>query len=115
MRMISIEQQFAEKLHAYSLPREQRSNSRVKDLLDMLLLIKSKKINPTTFTEVVQKVFKVRNTHPRPKSLQKPPQDWEPIYQKLSAECEMEQTMFQAFSELSQFFLECFPIKKEES
>ncbi len=37
---ISKEQQFAEKLHAYSLRRDgDRQNTRVKDLVDMLLLI----------------------------------------------------------------------------
>ena len=38
---ISREEQFAEKLHAYSLPRAGRPNSRVKDLVDLLLLIES--------------------------------------------------------------------------
>src|SRR5882762_10154900 len=37
--VISREQQFAEKLHAYSLPRGERVNTRTKDLIDMLLLI----------------------------------------------------------------------------
>jgi Nucleotidyl transferase AbiEii toxin, Type IV TA system len=37
--VISREQQFAEKLHAYSLPRGERVNTRTKDLTDMLLLI----------------------------------------------------------------------------
>src|SRR5882762_7598640 len=37
--VISREQQFAEKLHAYSLPRRERVNTRTKDLIDMLLLI----------------------------------------------------------------------------
>ncbi len=36
--MISIEQQFAEKLHSYTLPRE-RINTRVKDLIDLILLL----------------------------------------------------------------------------
>jgi hypothetical protein len=37
---IPKEQQFAEKLHAYTLPRpKDRPNSRVKDLIDMILLI----------------------------------------------------------------------------
>ena len=38
--MISVEQQFAEKLHAYTLPRLERPNTRVKDLVDMVLLAK---------------------------------------------------------------------------
>ena len=36
---ISKEQQFAEKLHAYTFPRSENINSRVKDLIDILLLI----------------------------------------------------------------------------
>lgn len=35
---ISGEQQFAEKVHAYTLPRIQNPNSRVRDLVDMVLL-----------------------------------------------------------------------------
>ena len=42
-RMIPSEQQFAEKLHAYTLPRS-TPNSRVKDLIDLLLLIRSGKL-----------------------------------------------------------------------
>jgi hypothetical protein len=37
--VISAEQQFAEKLHAYTLPRGERVNTRTKDLIDMVLLI----------------------------------------------------------------------------
>jgi hypothetical protein len=33
------EQQFAEKLHAYTLPHGERVNTRVKDLVDLTLLI----------------------------------------------------------------------------
>ena len=40
VRMIAREQQFAEKLHAYTLPRNS-ANSRVKNLADMTLLIDS--------------------------------------------------------------------------
>ena len=38
--MIAREQQFAEKIHAYTLPRN-AANSRVKDLVDLALLIGS--------------------------------------------------------------------------
>lgn len=43
--MISIEQQFAEKLHAYTLPRLERPNTRVKDLVDMVLLAKMRSMD----------------------------------------------------------------------
>jgi hypothetical protein len=39
---LSKEQQFAEKIHAYTLPRDgSRGNSRVKDLVDLMLLIQT--------------------------------------------------------------------------
>jgi len=47
VRMIAREQQFAEKVHAYTLPR-QSTNSRVKDLVDLGLLAGSGKLNQET-------------------------------------------------------------------
>ncbi|MFQ5730025.1 MAG: nucleotidyl transferase AbiEii/AbiGii toxin family protein [Waddliaceae bacterium] len=105
MRMISIEQQLAEKLHAYSLPREQRLNSRVKDLIDMLLLTEQRDINAVSFKKTIQKVFKARDTHKLPESLDEPPKEWATLYQTLAVECGIKQTMPQAFNELNQFFL----------
>ena len=103
--MISIEQQLAEKLHAYTLPREQRLNSRVKDLIDMLFLTERKGINADTFKKTIQKVFKVRDTHILPESLNEPPKEWGTLYQALAEECGIKQTMPQAYNELNQFFL----------
>jgi len=40
VQMISRQQQFAEKIHAYTLPRNSQ-NSRAKDLVDMVLLVGS--------------------------------------------------------------------------
>ena len=39
--MIQREQQFAEKIHAYTLTRQGAANSRVRDLVDLTLLIRS--------------------------------------------------------------------------
>lgn len=38
---IAREEHFAQKLHAYTMPREGRTNSRVKDLVDLVLLIEA--------------------------------------------------------------------------
>jgi predicted nucleotidyltransferase component of viral defense system len=43
--IISAEQQFAEKLHAYTLPRGERVNTRTKDLIDMVLLIQRENLD----------------------------------------------------------------------
>jgi len=105
MRMISIEQQLSEKLHAYSLPRVDKLNSRAKDLIDMLLLIELRSTNPNIFKKTLQKVFNARNTHSIPISLDEPPKEWATLYKALANECGIKQSMSQAFYELNQFFL----------
>ncbi|MCI5052101.1 MAG: nucleotidyl transferase AbiEii/AbiGii toxin family protein [Simkaniaceae bacterium] len=112
MRMISIEQQFAEKLHAYSLPREDKFNSRVKDLIDMLLFIEHKHINKEAFVKAVDVVFKTRKTHLPPKALIEPPAEWINLFEALTEECGIQQTMKQAFDQISQFYSEHFSVAK---
>lgn len=77
--MISIEQQFAEKLHAYTLPRMERPNTRVKDLVDMVLLAKMKSMNLEILKEALRLVFKVRRTHPLPQKINAPLLAWGPL------------------------------------
>ena len=67
--MISIEQQFAEKLHAYTLPRLERPNTRVKDLIDMALLIRLRSLDLNILREALKLTFKIRQTHPLPGQL----------------------------------------------
>lgn len=115
MRMISIEQQLAEKLHAYSLPREERLNSRVKDLIDMLLLIEHRNINAEAFKQTIQKVFKARKTHSLPASLSEPPKEWVSLYQALADECGIKQSMAQTFSQINRFYLQHVALLEEKS
>jgi hypothetical protein len=62
VQAISREQQFAEKLHAYTLPRSS-TNSRVKDLVDLALLIGSGGLSPTRAADAVHLTFKRRRIH----------------------------------------------------
>ena len=55
--MIPREQQFAEKLHAYTLPRQGAVNSRVRDLVDMVLLIQSGTLVKSKVSEAVCVTF----------------------------------------------------------
>ena len=104
MRMISVEQQFAEKLHAYTLPREQKQNSRVKDLIDMLLLKQLRPMDRVRFKQTLQKVYGARSTHTLPENLSPPPSDWLPLYENLTAECGLSHSMQEAYLELQEFF-----------
>lgn len=76
VRMIAREQQFAEKLHAYTLPRNS-ANSRVKDLVDMTLLIDSGGLDRRRVADALHLTFERRGTHELPASLIPPPADWQ--------------------------------------
>jgi hypothetical protein len=68
VRALTGEQQFAEKLHAYTLPRS-NMNTRVKDLVDMVLLFESGKLNALATAEAFKLTFERRSTHEIPLSL----------------------------------------------
>jgi predicted nucleotidyltransferase component of viral defense system len=85
--VISAEQQFAEKLHAYSLPRGERANTRTKDLVDMVLLIRSGKLDKTKTAAAVHATFAKRGTHAVPSELDGPPGEWGPVFDALAKEC----------------------------
>ena len=62
--MIPREQQFAEKLHAYTLPRKGAANTRVRDLVDMVLLIQSGTLANDKVAEAIRVTFE-RRRHTR--------------------------------------------------
>ncbi|MBX9923880.1 MAG: nucleotidyl transferase AbiEii/AbiGii toxin family protein [Rhabdochlamydiaceae bacterium] len=102
--MISIEQQFAEKLHAYTLPRLERPNTRVKDLVDMVLLAKMRSMDFEVLKEALRLVFKVRQTHPLPQKVDAPPQAWEVPYNELAKECALMLSLDEAFWEVEKVY-----------
>jgi hypothetical protein len=84
---ISPEEQFAEKLHAYTLPRPRRPNSRVKDLVDMALLLGQGRLNPERLADSIYATFERRKTHPVPSALPDPPAAWARPFAALAKEC----------------------------
>jgi hypothetical protein len=109
VKIISIEQQFAEKIHAYTLPRGNKLNSRVKDLIDILLLMRMRTLDLGKLNTNLQKVFKVRNTHALPLKLPAPPPEWMEPYSTLAEECGLEKNLSLAFQEVSSFFSSFLP------
>jgi predicted nucleotidyltransferase component of viral defense system len=101
---IQREQQFAEKLHAYTLPRAGTVNSRVRDLVDMVLLIQSETLAAAAVVKALVRTFDRRATHPLPTTLELPPSDWDLPFQRLADECRLDRSVSKAFSELSRFY-----------
>lgn len=86
VQMIAREQQFAEKLHAYTLPRNS-ANSRVKDLVDMALLIGSEGLDQRRVLSALHLTFERRGTHELPAILVPPPSEWQAPFRALADEC----------------------------
>ena len=86
VRMIPREQQFAEKSHAYTLPRN-AANSRVKDLVDLALLIGSGGLDKQRILDALRLTFERRGTHDLPAGLVPPPADWQIPFEALAGEC----------------------------
>jgi len=84
---ISSEEQFAEKLHAYTLPRPGRPNTRVKDLIDLCLLIEKGGLDRQRLAASIRDTFKRRKTHPVPTTLPAPPSAWSKLFAEMAKEC----------------------------
>ncbi|HXT00075.1 MAG TPA: nucleotidyl transferase AbiEii/AbiGii toxin family protein [Elusimicrobiota bacterium] len=83
--LLPREQHFAEKIHAYTVPRE-ATNSRVRDLVDLVLLIQKGLPETATVARAVDATFIRRKTHAVPAVLPAPPVDWAVPYQKIADE-----------------------------
>ena len=99
---ISKEQHFAEKLHAYTMSG--RDNSRVKDLVDIVLLIQKGKMSKPKVKESIIKVFQIHNVPKIPSKLLPPPPSWPRPFSKMADECKMNITIDEAFQELASFY-----------
>ena len=107
MALISKEQHFAEKIHAYTFPREV-PNSRTRDLVDMVILIQ-KSISKLKTLEALKATFDKRGTHSIPKALVYPPDNWNLPFKNLAEEVGLEpKTMDAAFTIVRDFWKELF-------
>lgn len=73
-------QHFAEKVHALTRPRGDRPNSRVHDLVDLVLLIERGDVAIADASEAVAHVFRVCGTHAIPEEIPDPPSSWRRLF-----------------------------------
>jgi hypothetical protein len=100
--MIPREQQLAEKLHAYTLPRS-NPNSRVKDLVDLALLSGSGDLNSQRILDALRLTFERRATHVMPAELAAPPTEWQLPFQALAEECGLPNDIATVFGTVREF------------
>ncbi|MFH0764638.1 MAG: nucleotidyl transferase AbiEii/AbiGii toxin family protein [Candidatus Omnitrophota bacterium] len=97
--MLPIEQHFAEKIHAYSYPRDKRPFFRMRDLVDLVLLIEQGLPGDELLLSAVKATFERRGTHDIPQVLEAPPETLADSYVQLAEDCGVaKKTMAEGFS-----------------
>jgi predicted nucleotidyltransferase component of viral defense system len=87
VRAIPLEQHIAEKLHAYTRRHAgDQPSSRVKDLIDLILMSELADLDFDRLREAILRVFETRATHELPSSLPAPPREWARPYRALAEE-----------------------------
>lgn len=111
-RIYPVETHVAEKLHAYTLPRE-RPNSRVKDLPDLALLASSRSIDARRLRAAIDETFRHRGTHQVPGEFPDPPESWSPIYASMAENDDLAWKTLEELTNAVKFFLS--PVLKGRS
>ncbi len=84
-RVYPKEAHVAEKVHAWSLPRD-RENSRTKDLIDIGLMATELAFEMASLREAIEATFKFRDTHEVPVRLPQIPSSWATQYARIKKE-----------------------------
>jgi Nucleotidyl transferase AbiEii toxin, Type IV TA system len=80
-----VVQHLAEKLHAYTLPRNQL-NTRVKDLIDLVTMAAVEVVEGGALLASVRATFEARASHVLPTRLPDPPVEWVASYARLAGD-----------------------------
>jgi hypothetical protein len=81
-----VTQHLAEKLHAYIRPHATGANTRVKDLVDILLIAEQLRVDAAALRASLAATFAARGEPALPGSLPDPPSAWATTFHRLSAE-----------------------------
>jgi len=109
-RTVSLGQQVAEKIHAFTFPWKDRENTRVKDLVDVVLILEESPPDPRTTRSALEAVFSARAAHPLPNSLPHPPGSWANSYSASAKELGLIHTTTEdATRFLGQYWARVFP------
>ena len=101
-----VTQHVAVKLHAYTRPRMSGASSRVKDLVDILLIGRMRTMDGAMLRKALRATFEARGTHPLPLALPDPPASWATSFRKLAREVGMESEVLGDATALARRFLE---------
>jgi hypothetical protein len=102
---LPLPQHIAEKVHAYTRKYgpSGRESTRPKDLVDILLIAGSERLDAASLREALDVAFRERGQQPLPSSLPPPPENWKEPYRRLATEVDVEPELDNAWPEASAF------------
>jgi hypothetical protein len=100
-----LTQHVAEKVHAYTRPRATGEGSRVKDLIDILLIAELGQMDGRLLQQALQATFDTRKTHALPTQFPDPPATWSAPFRRLAEETGLDYRMLSDASEAARVFL----------
>jgi hypothetical protein len=101
---LPLEQRVAEKVHAYTRKYSGgRPSSRVKDLVDLLTISSSARVDGTRLQAALEATFEARATHPPPESLPPPPGAWAAPYRRLAEELGRDGSLADGYRDVAGF------------
>lgn len=110
IRATSRAQHLAEKVHALTRPFDDRINTRVKDLADVMLLMDLGLPEPTVVRSVVEEIFTARRHHDIPHTVGPLPVTWVSSFSAMASELGLVQTTVEsATARLNQYWGQIFP------
>jgi hypothetical protein len=101
-----VSQHVAEKLHTLARPRDKGENSRVKDLVDVVLLAEHSNPRATDLRAAIDATFIARHTSLVPERLPDPPAAWAAEYRRMAQELDLGPTDLAAGVDLARRFLD---------
>ena len=101
----SIVQQIAEKFHAYTRPRSTGESTRVKDLVDILILASIDRIDAKELLTALRGTFDSSKTHRMPMDFPDPPAAWVRSYRRMADEVGLGFTTLEEGSHAAKVFL----------
>jgi hypothetical protein len=108
-----LTQQVAEKVHAYTRPRATGEASRVKDMVDILLIAELRQMDGQALAQALQATFDTRKTHASPLHLPDPPSMWAAPFRRLAEETGLDYQTLTEAGEAARRFLD--PILRGEA
>ncbi len=116
IEIVDIHRHAAEKLHAMFRDLGERENSRVRDLVDVVLLIEHDMLTASTVATAARRVWSERDRVDPPSEVPALPESWRDRYERTAADHAMDtQTFSTAIASVAELWAEMFRTEETSS